>query len=250
MKKPILILIILAIISCKKEKDPIIPIEEVPCTLDMTNYDYAYGITYDEPQNYLVPGTQSDLDDDYLDEIINSIGTPEKNISGILDVCHWINQNFTFENAGGNMIGKKHVNELFASKTYYGCHSAALAISSTLREFGFPTVMIETASIAWATKYNAGIDEGFEGHVMTEVYVDSQWILLDNNCTYVEDYQCQNPYIYWLNGQGLFAYAKGVDIWDYGVFNDTDTHAKMIYFADHITCFKHLFGSVNYYWEN
>ena len=251
MKKPILILIIVAIISCNKNKDIVLPVVvEEPCTLDMANYDYSFGITYDEPQKYLVPGDQSDLDDNYLTEIINSIGTPENNLSGILAVCHWVNQTFTFEDAGGSMIGQKHVNELFESKIYYGCHSAALVISSILREFGFPTVMIETASIVWAKAYNAGTSQGFSGHVMTEVYVDNRWILLDNNCTYVKEYQCLNPYISTLNRQGLFTYAKGVDIWDYGVFNDTDTHAKMIYFADHITCFKDLFGSVNYTWGN
>jgi hypothetical protein len=110
--------------------------------------------------------------------------------------------------------------------------------------------MIETASIAWAIKYNSGTDEGFAGHVMTEVYVDNRWILLDNNGTYVGEYQCLNPYIKMMDGQGLFAYTKGVDIWDYGVFEAADTHAKMIYFADHITCFNDWFGSVNYSWQN
>ncbi|MBC8436063.1 MAG: hypothetical protein H8D88_00715 [Bacteroidetes bacterium] len=140
----------------------------------MENYDYSYGIEYDKLEKYLVPGEQSDLDDTYLEEIMSITGTPEKSILGIITVCHWFNQNFTLSNAGGSMIGKKTVNELYESKTFYGCHSAALVISSILREFGFPAVMIETASVLWAYEYNEGITQGFAGHVMTEVYVSDK----------------------------------------------------------------------------
>lgn len=251
MKKPVMILVIAVIIACSKNKDIVIPIVvEEPCNLDMANYDYSFGIFYDEPQQYLVPGEQSDLDDKFLAEIVNSIGTPEQTLAGVKSVCRWVNQNFTFEDAGGSMIGKKHVNELFESKIYYGCHSSALVISSVLRKFGFPAVMIETASVLWAREYNAGTSKGFSGHVMTEVYVADKWILLDNNGSYVEEYQCLNPYISTMNDQVLFTYAKGIDIWGYGVNDETDTHAKMIYFAENISCFKEWVGSVKYTWKN
>ena len=227
-----------------------------PCNLNMENFDYSFGIEYDNHEKYLVPGEQSDLNDTYLEEIRSVIGTPEQNIAGIKTVCHWFNQNFTFTNAGGSIIGKKTVDELYESKTFYGCHSAALVISSVLREFGFPAVMIETASIVWANKCNNGTDQGFVGHVMTEVYVSDKWILLDNNCTYVENYDWMNPFIstmdqdYFYYKQGLLTYAKGVDIWDYGVRDESDTHEKMINFANNIDCFKDLFNSVNYIWKN
>ena len=228
--------------------------EDYPCNLNMENYDYSYGIEYDNPELYLAPGTQSDLDDEYLEEIRNITGTPEKNFPGIIIVCDWFNQNFTFTDAGGGMIGKKTVNELYENKTFYGCHSAALVISSVLREFGFPTVMIETASIGWAYAYYNNTSQGFVGHVMTEVYVSDKWILLDNDGTYVEDYNCMNPFIstttkrYPYNQQGLFVYVKGIDIWDYGVTEESDTHSMMINFANNIGCFEDTFNSANYYW--
>ena len=248
MKQLILIMIIVSLLSCTKESSN--PMVENPCTLDMENYDYSYGIEYDEPDKYLIPGEQSDLDSTFLEEIRVIIGTPEESIAGIKTVCHWFNQNFTFSNAGGSMIGKKTVNELYDSKTFYGCHSAALVISSVLRKFGFPTFLIETASIFWAFEYNKGTAQGFVGHVMTEVYVSDKWILLDNNCTYVEDYDYMNPFISTMAEQGLFAYAKGIDSWDYGVYDESDTHKKMINFAEDIECFKDLFNTVDYYWEN
>ena len=233
---------------CKKENET--------CALNMENYDYSFGIDYDNPEKYLVPGEQSDLNDTYLEEIRSIIGTPEQSIEGIRIVCNWFNSNFTFSNAGGSMIGKKTVDELYESKTFYGCHSAALIISSVLREFGFPAVMIETASIVWANEYNDGTSQGFAGHVMTEVYVSDKWILPDNNCTYVVNYDCMNPFIsmkdlnYDYYKQGMFIYAKGIDMWDYGVFDESDTHEKMINFAENIVCFRDKFDSVNYTWSN
>lgn len=228
----------------------------VTCNLDMESYDYSYGIEYNNPDKYLVPGEQSDLDDTYLEEIRSVIGTPIQNITGIKNVCLWFNRNFTFSNEAGRMIGKKTVDELYESKTFYGCHSAALIISSVLREFGFPTVMIETASVVWAYEYIDGTAEGFAGHVMTEIFVSDKWILLDNNGTYVEEYDCMNPYIsmmdqnFYYYKQGLCTYAKGVDIWDYGVRSESDTHENMIDFSQNIVCFEDLFDSLNYNWSN
>ena len=91
---------------------------------------------------------------------------------------------------------------------------------------------------------------------MTEVYVTGKWILLDNNCTYVEEYDMMNPYIstmdqgYDSNEKGLFVYAKGIDIWDYGVSDESDTHGMMINFAENINCFSDLLNSANYTWSN
>ena len=118
----------------------------------------------------------------------------------------------------------------------------------------FPAVMIETASITWAYEYNDGAAQGFAGHVMTEVFVSDKWILLDNNGTYVEVYDFTNPFIsmdndFFYYNDGLFTYAKGVHIWDYGVRDESDTHDKMINFAENIACFKDEFNSADYYWS-
>ncbi|MFC1549932.1 transglutaminase-like domain-containing protein [Candidatus Neomarinimicrobiota bacterium] len=216
----------------------------------MDNYDFSFGIDYDIPEKYLIPGEQSDLEDTYFEELKTLFDTPEKTISTMMNICNWFNHNFSFSNAGGSMIGKKTVNELYETKTYYGCHSAALVISSILREFGFPAVMIETASIDWAYDYNDNPNLAFGGHVMTEVYVEDKWILLDNNCQYIEDYSYLNPFISTAgNNRGLFVYAKGIDTWDYGVRDESDTHSMMINFADNLGCFEEYFNTVNYYWD-
>ena len=246
-----LLIFLLITFSCKKTDNGLDNNEkDYPCNLNMENYDYSFRIEYDNRQLYLTPGTQSDLNNEYLEEIRRDIGTPEFSIPGILNVCDWFNHNFSFENAGGGMIGKKTVNELYESKTFYGCHSAALVISSILREFGFPTVMIETASVEWAYDYYNGDTQSFSGHVMTEVYVLEKWILLDNNGTFVENYDFTNPFISTMNDQDLFTYAKGKDIWDYGVRDESDTHILMINFSDNIGCFEDKLNSVNYEWSS
>ena len=131
------------------------------------------------------------------------------------------------------MAGNNTVDELFEIKNFYGCHSQALIISSILREFGFPVVMIETASVQWGYDYHAGAIEYFAGHVMSEIYVDNKWILLDNNCTYVEEYDNNNPFISSISQQDdYFVFAKGVDIWvssnnPFMTASDKDVHGML-----------------------
>jgi len=223
------------------------------CNFDVDTLDFSFGIDYDSPEKYLVPGTQSNLSDTYLGEVRAALGgPPENNLNGILSVCHWVNQNFNHQDAGGAMAGKNTVNELFAIKTFYGCHTQALIISSILRKFGFPAVMIETASVQWGFEHNAGIDEYFAGHVMSEIYVDDKWILFDNNCTYVEEYDNMNPFIPTTNPhhKDLFVLAKGFDTWDYYEKAGAETDEMMMEFADNIYCYADLLNTVKYTWND
>ena len=222
------------------------------CKFDVDTMDFTFGIDYDDPAKYLVSGEESDLSDDNLKIVRDAIGTPSANIDGIMQVCHWINQNFTFSNAGGAMAGENTIDELFEIRTFYGCHSQALIISSVLREFGFPAVMIETADVQWGYDFRAGTVDYFAGHVMSEVYVDNKWILLDNNCTYVSEYDCTNPFISmeYSNQGGLFVFAKGVDIWDYRGGNDLLTDEKLLDFSNNIHCYEDLFYTVDYEWDD
>ena len=150
------------------------------------------------------------------------------------------------------MAGKNTVDELFKIKTFYGCHSLALIISSTLRKFGFPSIMIETVDVQWGYKYNAGTVQYFAGHVLSEIYVEDKWILLDNNCTYVEEYDFEDPFISKMSRptNGYFVFAKGVDIWDYNGKDDSFTNDNLVFFAENIYCFEDMFNTVSYSWIN
>jgi len=222
------------------------------CNINVDSLDFTFGIDYNHPEKYLMPGSQSDLSNENYELVQNAIGIPSDDIDAILHVCHWINQNFTFENAGGNMAGVNTVDELFEVKTFYGCHSLALIISSVLREFGIPAVMIETADVQWGYDYRSVSIDYFAGHVMSEVFINGQWILLDNNCTYVNEYDYANPYISVMNSneKGLFVFAKGVDIWDYRGNDDSFTYEKMIDFSNNIQCYEDIFFTVEYEWDD
>ncbi len=221
------------------------------CHIDIATIDFTFGIDYNDLEKYLIPGEESDLKDIYLEEIRVAVGTPEDTIDDVLKVCQWINQHFQFENAGGAMAGKNTVDELYEIKTFYGCHSLALIISSVLREFGFPAVMIETADVLWGYNYNEGKTQNFSGHVMSEIFVENKWILLDNNGTYIEEYDCTNPFIskMYRPGAGYFVFAKGVDIWDYNGKDDSFTDNNMLFFSDNIYCFEEMFYTVSYDWK-
>jgi len=248
----ILILIsafVLLFITCKTSKNTEISEE---CAFDIDTLDFSFGIDYEEPEKYLIPGEESDLSDSFLLEIQNTMGIPTNNIAGILLVCHWVNQNFIFENAGGAMIGINTVDELYKIKKFYGCHSLALIISSILREFGFPAVMIETTDVQWAYDFNEGSINYFAGHVMSEIFINGKWILLDNNCTYIANYDTMNPFISQMTepNNGYFVFAKGIDIWDYNGHDESFTHDKMLDFSNNITCYEKLLYSVTYSWQD
>lgn len=251
MKKLILFLFLIALLSgCVKDDEP--QLDYSICNLDMDSFDLTYGIDYSSPEKYLLPGGQSEIDEALFREIRDSIGAVPQSLTGVLKICHWINRNFNKIN--GNDIGNKTIQQLYALGTIYDSHSAALVISGTLRKFGFPTVMIETASVQWAYNYRLGDKSMYNVHVMSEVFVNNKWILLDNNCTLVADYNPENPFIPAMNKnlypQGLFVYAKGLDSWGYGVYRARDTRDKITDFANNIICFENLLNSASYVWKN
>ena len=221
------------------------------CQLDMESFDYTFGIDYNNPSLYITPGEQSDLNDEYVEEIRAVIGTPSNDITGILSVCNWVNANFVFENAGGANAYIKTANQLYEEKKVYGCHTQSLIISSILREFGFPAIMIETADIEWAYQARDDDVDFLKGHVMSEIYLNNKWILLDNNCSYVNAYDPTNPYIEIpFTPDGLFVFGKGIDIWSYSNNNDEFTGEGLWHLVEHLTCYEPLFNTVNYNWAN
>jgi hypothetical protein len=253
MKRPgklIVLLIILIPWSACSKNHP----EDVDndCPFLADTLDFSFQINYENPETYLIPGEQSDLNDTYLEEIQNSLEVSDHSIEDMLQVCQWVNQHFMFENAGGGMIGKPTVNELFEAGVFYGCHSQALIISSVLRKLGFPVVVIETADVQWAYDFNTGNAAYYKGHVMSEVFVDLDWILLDNNGSYVRDYDPGNPFIPQSNypPDAYFVFAKGTDYWDYSQGVDSFTYENLDFFAENVYCYESLFHTVDYVWSH
>lgn len=222
------------------------------CEEFFNDFDLSYGIDYSSPNKYLIAGDQSNLDEKHVSWVKGFVGEPDQTITYIKYVCDFINQQFAIENAGGAMIGLVTANDLFTDRKVYGCHSQALAISSVLRKLGFPCVLVEGASVKWAREYLQHTNQGLSGHVMTEVYINQHWILLDNNGQYVDNYDPLNPYIYWkgADSEGLLVIAKGVDTWEYYERLNAETDQLMFKYAFKLPCFEEYFNTTNYSWQN
>ena len=150
------------------------------------------------------------------------------------------------------MAGKNTIDELFEVKKFYGCHTQSLIVSSILRKFGFPAIMIETASVQWGYDYKKKLVQYFAGHVMSEIYVENKWILLDNNGYYVEEYDPLDPFIPVVNHptNAYFVFAKGFDTWDYSDKDDSFTGDNLLFFSDNIYCFEDMFNTISYSWKH
>ena len=246
--RPYWFFLLLLLLSCSKDKND--HPDSVGCQLDMEVFDLSFGINYSSPSDYLIPGNQSRLSDEHFQMVYEDIGEVSTTISGVKSLANWILQNFQWVNAGGNEIGQNTVDDLYDDRVIYGCHSVSLVQIGLLRAYGFPCAMVETASVRWIKDFNDGLAGGYVGHVMTEVYVEDRWILLENNGSVVYDYETMNPFIsHDQLTDGLLVYAKGKDTWDYGIFSESDTHIRMRETADHVDCFNEFIGSVDYKWE-
>jgi transglutaminase-like putative cysteine protease len=221
------------------------------CKLDYDQLIVDFDIDYSSPDSFLLPGAQSTLDSASIIQIQNIFSPYSSDLLLIRTLCQWVNQNYTWENAGGSMVGKVTAQELYTERKLYGCHSAALLISSMLRYLGFPVVMVETASVDWAYDYKQGKTQNFIGHVMNEVYVDEQWILLDNNGQFTLEYDVTQPYIYTSTPQirHLFVVAKGFDTLDYYEKMGVDTGEMLLFFSDNIYCYVPWLYSNKYHWS-
>ncbi|MEW5719222.1 MAG: transglutaminase domain-containing protein [Chloroflexota bacterium] len=103
-----------------------------------------------------------------------------------------------------------------------GCHDWDLVYASIARDLGYPTVMADSAGIAWAKRFLAAQKGPYLGHVFVEVFVAGKWVLVDstNNWYVEENYSLANPIIPVKMGdetEGMFVMRKGVDTWGYGI---------------------------------
>jgi|YNPBryantNP2012_1023418.scaffolds.fasta_scaffold05148_6 hypothetical protein len=197
------------------------------CTLTLTpgrRYPSAFGIDYGNPEKYLAQGEQTRLTNP---AVIDALRGEPPGIAQLGEIYFWIRREFKTWSAGGKTIGAITTDQLFAERRLGGCHDWGLVYASIARELGYPAVMVDTASIAWAKQFQAGQKGPCVGHVFVEVFVDSKWVLVDStNNWYVESgYDPANTVIP-LRGSiaganeeayGFFVMRKGVDTWGYGI---------------------------------
>jgi hypothetical protein len=92
LKKISTLFLLMLLFSCVKEDVP--SVDPNICNIDMENFDFNFGIDYTNPEQYLIPGEQSNISESLFLEIKDSIGVVPENLYGVLKICQWINFNF------------------------------------------------------------------------------------------------------------------------------------------------------------
>ena len=197
--------------------------------------DGVDSIDYSRPELYLVSGNQSDLSEQYLNEINQEVRIGSNDISDIETIFNWKEGYFSNYSAGGALIGKVTADQLMDIRALSGCHDHGLVLVSVLRKYGFPAIMVDTAAIQWALDYREGKVQGFRGHIFVEAYVKDKWILIDSTAgRYIENYDPPNPVIPITHPgepKGHFALFKGLDPEGYGITSNQQLQENLGEFA-------------------
>jgi hypothetical protein len=215
--------------ECEIENEP----EKQP---DAMEYGTAFGIDYDNPDKYLAQGEQSKISDTGT---IEKLYCEKKDINHLSSIYNWLTSKFSSFSAGGGHIGLVTVDQLLKERKLGGCHDHALVYAAVARQLGYPSVMLETASIPWIKQFQEDSEkaEVHKGHVFVEVYLDNNWILIDpTSGWYVKDnYDPAEPVIPLDKSgseqkkeiYGYYAYLKGLDSWDMNIHGNPDTQKAM-----------------------
>jgi len=199
-------------------------------------YSTAFDIDYNNPDKYLVQGEQSKIPDT---EAIEKLYNEEKGLDHLRQIYNWLNSEFSTFTASGGHIGVVTVEQLLNERSLGGCHDYALIYSAISRHFGYPAIMVETATIPWIKQFQENLQDAdlHKGHVFVEAYLGNKWILIDpTSGWYVLDgYKPAQPVIPLDKNNaekqreiyGYYAYLKGLDSWDMNIYSNSDTQKAM-----------------------
>lgn len=202
-------------------------------------YQLAFGIDYSQPEKYLAQGEQTRISDPNITDALRleQMNYQPGDLAMLGRIYFWIKGEFETWRAGGTTIGVVTVDELLASRRLGGCHDWGLVFAALARELGYPAVVVDSLSLAWAREFQMGNSRGFTGHVFVEVFIDQHWVLVDaTNNWYVEQgYDPANPVIPLKGGisgaqdeiYGFYVMRKGLDTWDYGIHSANQLNILM-----------------------
>ncbi|MFW6056082.1 MAG: transglutaminase domain-containing protein [Chloroflexota bacterium] len=183
-----------------------------------------------DPSVFLTPGPQSRLSASNADRIKDEIDEHRNSLETVTAVFEWKHSHFHTDNVGGAYVGTLTVDDIMERGSLSGCHDHGIVLASVLREYGLPAVMVDAAGMQWASDYNAGTTERFIGHIFLEIWLGTEWILLDSTSgEYLVGYDPCDPVIpvtKSIEPLGYYALLKGLDPADYGVhsIDDLKTH--------------------------
>jgi hypothetical protein len=218
--------------------------DEPPTEPSGSRFYFPTSIDYADPVLYLKSGSQSRLTPDNIATVESQIGQVREDLGGVGRVFGWIRQRFQGQAGGGATVGRTDVNDLFIDHVLRGCHDWGLLLTTLVRHFNFPAVMVDTAGISWAESYQSG-QPGFYGHVFIEIYVRDRWIVVDSTAgIFAENYDPQEPVLPFTNSaesRGYYVLYKGIDPAGYGVTSPDVLRERMIEFAQALPSIELVF---------
>jgi len=198
--------------SCNDKSSPTKPKEEF--------IKESYGIDYDDPEKYIISGTQSTITDEEFANITLQLQLENIDFSTMKKIYNWKNSFFKNVSAGGQYVGKNTINDILKNKELTGCHDHGIVLVSLLRKYDVPAILVDATGIDWALNYPENV-QYFSGHVLVELYLYDKWMLFDSiNGIYISDYDPMNPIIPLTNSmenKGYYVMFKGLDPADYGI---------------------------------
>lgn len=234
IRRLLLLFCILGLISCGTIGGKSQTAADAKTTWRSRQFNWASYIDYSSPEKYLSPGMLSDLSQEKF-EMVQSYFEKRVKPKTKVDIINGIykymkdGNNFSSYAAGGALIAKRTVGQIFEEKTLSGCHDWGLVLCTLLRKFNIPAVYVDSALVGWAQNYIDGIGGSFEGHIFVEAFVDGRWILLNStNALAIKDYDPLNPLLgFCEKGTNYFVMFKGLDPWDYGIYSNEDVQNAM-----------------------
>ncbi len=192
-------------------------------------YKPAFGIDYGQPDKYLEQGEQTALADR---TVMGVLLQRKPGWAQVAEIFGWLRHEFKSSAGGGVAIGVSTTEQLLKTRVMTGCHDWALVYASFARALGYPTVVVDAASIPWMKQAQSGKKGAYSGHVFVEVYVAGKWILIDStNGWYVEkDYDPASPVLPIKAGfpgetddlYGFYVMRKGIDTRGYGIHSNAE----------------------------
>jgi len=199
-----------------------------------TQFKWVEYIEYNNSSRYLTNGRLSNLSEGNFDKVKNFIKpytVTGSNYELIKNIYMYMNNTSNFKPyaAGGSLIAKRTVDQIFTDGTLSGCHDWGLVLISIIRKFNIPAIFVDTAYVKWADDYLSNKSIPFQGHVFVEAFVDNKWILLNSTQNeYIENYDPMNPLIgFRLDFSNFYVMFKGIDPIDYGIKNNSDIQEAM-----------------------
>lgn len=160
-----------------------------------------------KPEDFLKSGKQTQITDD-IKNIADSInGSGNDLIFGVLKAVFKKLKPDYSQDIKRQLLRTRTASEILKSGFATGCTDYAFLTIAIFRAKGIPAVYVESFRRKWLD----GNEEFVEGHVLTEIFLDGKWIIVDPEEACIRG---------WYNR--FVVYKRGIDSWNIGIKNIQD----------------------------